>query len=376
MGHNEVYKAEVLKRLAKIHDRVQYLREFWKASSLHGRIDKLSDQINAANFWSDQRHAKGVMQQRSRLEMQLNLLAHYTDQLELCDLMMGDAECDLQEIEELVSALDVTTERAKLSCVFDEEDQADCFVQVKAGAGGREARDWAQMIFSMYLRYGQKAGYKVKVVEESVDEDGMNAGLLELSASAHAQFPYGYLKHEVGTHRLVRISPFDANKNRHTSFVGVDVFPVVDETISCAIDEADIECHYCRSSGPGGQHVNKTDSAVQLHHKPTGITVRCQSDRSQIANRKQAMSILQGRLYQLELDKRQQAKQERLAALGAIAWGSQVRSYVLHPYRLVTDVRTRHTDQDPDRVLGGGLQGFLDSAVSMLSVGKDDTDVA
>jgi peptide chain release factor 2 len=371
MERNEVHNTEVLKRLKKIQESVEYLGEFWGLSSLQSRIDALSAEIDAPDFWSAQRHAKQTMLKRSQLESQLNSITQYKSQLDLCNLMLDDPEYE-KEIDQIVTELDVNTHRAKLSCVFDDEDQADCFVQVKAGAGGREARDWAQMLFSMYLRYGQKVGYKVSIVEESVDEDGMNNGLLQISASTNAQFPYGYLKYEAGTHRLVRISPFDANKNRHTSFASVDVFPVVDETISCDIDEADIECHYCRSSGPGGQHVNKTDSAVQLHHKPTGIIVRCQSGRSQIANKKQAMSILQGRLHQLELDKRQQAKKDRLASRGAIEWGSQIRSYVLQPYRLVKDTRTQHADQDPESVLGGDLQGFLDSAVSVLSIQHQD----
>lgn len=360
-------KVELRKLLDSVEQCIAYLDKLWCVQKLSEKIKELSDQTLAPDFWSDQDRARLLMKEKSLLEFKQNTVQEYKDLCELYRLMLDESDCDA-EVDGLVQELSRAANRTKLSCLFDDTDKSDCFVQVKAGAGGREARDWAGMVFRMYYRYAQKVGYQVKVLEEVIDADGMDSGLLQVLSQAGAQFPYGYLKHEAGAHRLVRISPFDSNKNRHTSFVGVDVFPVVDETIQPEIDEKDLERHFCRASGAGGQHVNKTDSAVQLHHKPTGIMVRCQSDRSQHANLKQAMAILHARLYQRELDKQQQDKQARLDSLGSMAWGSQVRSYVLHPYKLVTDIRTRHEDTNPDRVLEGDIQAFLDSAVARASL--------
>jgi peptide chain release factor 2 len=349
----------LFKRLAA---DIAYLKQVWASDTLVAQIADLDHRSQSPDFWQDQATAATIMKQKSLLESRLQDITDYEETLELSQL------CEPDEIDCLLLPLQTKVERSKLACIFKPEDSLDCFVQVKAGAGGKEARDWAGMIFRMYNRYAERTGYKLQLLEESVDADGMNYGLLKICASSTTAFPYGYLKHESGSHRLVRISPFDSNRNRHTSFVGVDVFPVTDKTIDIQIDERDIERQCCRSSGAGGQHVNTTDSAVRLHHKPTGIVVRCESGRSQHKNLEEAMNILRGKLYQHELQKQQASEQERLAALGSISWGAQIRSYVLHPYQLVLDLRTRYESQNPQNVLDGDLQGFLDSAVTHFSL--------
>lgn len=352
--------------LEKFIKDIDYLKQSWDFKTLQQRIDALEKQTLDPEFWKDPDDAVIVMKEKSLLESRLQSIREYLDCFELCEL------CDSQEdLAAILIPAQMSIERTKLSCVFKKEDLLDCFLQVKAGAGGKEARDWAGMVFRMYCRYAEKTGYKTEIVEEDVDTEGMNYGLIKIRSSSSVRFPYGYLKYEAGSHRLVRISPFDANRNRHTSFVGVDIFPVTDKTIDIQIDEKDIEKQCCRSSGAGGQHVNTSDSAVRLHHKPTGIAIRCESGRSQHKNLEEAMNILRGKLYQYELQKQQASEQERLAALGSISWGAQIRSYVLHPYQLVIDLRTRHEDLNPQRVLDGELQGFLDSAVMKLSLQRE-----
>jgi len=263
----------------------------------------------------------------------------------------GEAKAKLEVIEETLHRLDL--ERT----LGGEHDAGDAIVTVHPGAGGTEAQDWAEMLVRQYLRWCERRGYKTEIVEY---QPGEGAGVKSATFTVEGPYAYGYLKSEAGVHRLVRISPFDANARRHTSFSSVFVFPQIEDDVEVEIDESDLRIDTYRSSGAGGQHVNKTDSAVRLTHLPTGIVVACQNERSQHKNKATAMKILRARLYELEMQK----KQERIDAMHKtkkeIAWGSQIRSYVLHPYRMVKDHRTGHETGNTDAVLDGNLDEFIE----------------
>ena len=248
------------------------------------------------------------------------------------------------------------------------DDRRNAIVNLHPGAGGTEAQDWAEILLRMYLRWCDRRGYRKEILEY---QPGEEAGVKSVTFLVEGDYAYGYLKAEAGIHRLVRISPFDANSRRHTSFASVFVYPEVDDDIKIEINEADLRVDTYRSSGAGGQHVNKTDSAVRLTHLPTGIVVACQNERSQHKNRAMAMKILKSRLYELEVEKQKEKMESYHKTKKDIAWGSQIRSYVLHPYRLAKDHRTKHEVGDVDRVLDGDLDPFIKAyLVSRRDAGK------
>lgn len=263
-----------------------------------------------------------------------------------------EARETLQKLEDLVSESEVQR------LLAEEGDEASAVLEINSGAGGTDAADWADMLKRMYLRWAERSGYKVKILDEQPNED---AGIKSCTISVEGPYAYGYLKSEIGVHRLVRISPFDANARRQTSFASVGAWPDVEDDIDIQVNESDLEVQTMRSGGAGGQHVNMTDSAVRLIHKPSGIVVKCQSERSQHKNKATAMKMLKARLYQQELEKRQAERDAVLATKKKIEWGSQIRSYVIHPYRLVKDYRTSHETGDTDAVLDGRLAPFMES---------------
>ena len=307
------------------------------------------------------------MRERSQLESAFENITtietDLADTLELIELseMEGDDEL-LAEAEDSLKSLKVKSDAARLEALLSgEADSNDCFVEIHPGAGGTEAQDWAAMILRMYMRWANMHGMKVDVLEE---QGGDEAGIKSATIKIKGENAYGWLKTESGVHRLVRISPFDSNARRHTSFASVWVYPEIDDTIEIDIVESDCRIDTYRASGAGGQHVNKTDSAVRITHEPTGIVVQCQNDRSQHKNRSQAWDMLRARLYELELKKREEAAQSENDSKSEIGWGHQIRSYVLQPYQLVKDLRTNVETSDTGGVLDGKIDLFLSAALS------------
>jgi peptide chain release factor 2 len=290
------------------------------------------------------------------------------DAIVLIDL--GEAEKDKSAIDEGETALKRLADQGRrsevLALLSGEADGNDSYLEVHAGAGGTESQDWAEMLTRMYIRWGEKRGYKVSMVEASAGEE---AGLKSATLLLKGENAYGWLKTESGVHRLVRISPYDSNARRHTSFASVWVFPVVDDNIEIDIKESDCRIDTYRASGAGGQHVNTTDSAVRITHIPTNIVVASQQERSQIKNRAIAWAMLKSRLYELELKKREEKANAEAASKTEIGWGHQIRSYVLQPYQLVKDLRTGAQSTDPQKVLNGDIDDFVEAALAQRMSG-------
>jgi peptide chain release factor 2 len=307
------------------------------------------------------------MRERNHLETSLNsyqeLERELSDGVTLAELAESEEdEASLHEAQSLLDALKAHAHKLQLqSLLSGEADTNDCYLEVNAGAGGTEAQDWAEMLLRMYCRWAEAHGYKVEWIEESAGEE---AGLKSASVKIKGMNAYGWLKTESGVHRLVRISPFDSQARRHTSFASVWVYPVVDDSIEVDIQDKDLRIDTYRASGAGGQHVNRTDSAVRITHLPTNIVVQCQNDRSQHKNKAQAMSMLKARLYEHELKKREEAAQAEQEAKSDIGWGHQIRSYVLQPYQMVKDLRTQVEKGNAQGVLDGDIDGFLEAALA------------
>jgi len=318
------------------------------------------------------------MQERTALEDQLTAIGRIERELDdqLTMIELGEAEKDQQVIAEAEAALKklgADVARRELEALLSgEADPNDTYVEVHAGSGGTESQDWANMLMRMYSRWAEQHGYKVEYLEET---EGEGAGIKSATIQVKGRNAYGWLKTENGVHRLVRISPFDANARRHTSFASVNVYPVIADRIIVDIKEADVRTDTLRASGAGGQHVNKTESAIRLTHIPTNIVVYCQNDRSQHRNRAQAWQMLRARLYERELKKREVQAAAEQAAKTDIGWGHQIRSYVLQPYQMVKDLRTGVQTSNTAAVLDGDLDQFMEAALAQKAFGDGPEEV-
>jgi peptide chain release factor 2 len=307
------------------------------------------------------------MRERTRLDQAISRYRGFEQRLEdgVTLIEMGEAEDDAATIAEAEADLGrlqaLVAKQQLASLLSGEADGNDCYLEIHAGAGGTEAQDWAQMLVRMYARWADAHGYKIEWMEESAGEE---AGLKSATFRINGENAYGWLKTESGVHRLVRISPFDSQSRRHTSFASAWIFPVVDDAIEIEILDKELRIDTYRASGAGGQHVNKTDSAVRMTHLPTGIVVQCQNDRSQHKNRAAAMKMLRARLYEFELRKREEAAAAEAAAKSDIGWGHQIRSYVLQPYQMVKDLRTGAETGNVQAVLDGDIDAFLEASLA------------
>jgi peptide chain release factor 2 len=320
-----------------------------------------------------------MMRRRQDLENRIGSIRRIeqsiSDSTEL--IAMGEAEGDasiVKDAEKTVEGLNAEVSALELDALLSgEADANDSYLQINAGAGGTESQDWANMLMRMYVRWANQNKYKVEVLDQ---HDGEEAGIKSATLQIKGHNAYGKLKTESGVHRLVRISPYDSNARRHTSFASAWAYPVIDDNIDIQIVESDLKIDTYRASGAGGQHVNTTDSAVRITHIPTNIIVACQAERSQHKNRATAMKMLKARLYELELQKKQEKVDAANAKKTDIGWGHQIRSYVLQPYQLVKDLRTGHASTNPDAVLDGGLDEFIQSSLAHRVYGGDSEDVA
>jgi len=364
--------AETEHKINAIKSSLELLRKHigWDAAT--ARLAELTSLAEDQSLWDDQEKAQKVMREKNRLERMLGGVREMESGLEEAVelITLGEEEGDTElvsDAEASLSELEVVAARRQIeSLLSGEADGNDCFVEINAGAGGTEAQDWAEMLQRMYARWGEARGYKIEYIEESPGEE---AGIKSVTMRFSGDSAYGWLKTESGVHRLVRISPYDSSSRRHTSFASVWVYPLVDDEIEIEIEEKDLRIDTYRASGAGGQHVNKTDSAIRITHMPTGIVVQCQNDRSQHRNRATAFNMLKARLYELELQKREEEANASAAGKTDIGWGNQIRSYVLHPYQMVKDLRTQVEKGNAQGVLDGDIDDFIEASLA-LKVGS------
>lgn len=334
-------------------------------------LEKIEAQISEPDFWGDSEKAQKVMAVRSRLEKALQQQAGFETGVSDAEVLFEFAAEDTdsaRELEALIAKLDSDVTEAEVqSLLAGETDPNNAICSLQAGAGGTDAQDFCQMLLRMYLRWAERKGFKVEILDEQA---GNEAGLKSATFRVEGDYAYGLLATEAGVHRLVRISPFNSGGSRETSFASMFVSPEIDENIEVDIQDKDLRVDTYRSSGAGGQHVNVTDSAVRITHIPTGIVVTCQNQRSQIQNRAVAMQVLRSKLYELELEKRRAETADLEANKMDISFGSQIRNYVLHPYRLVKDTRTKFEQTDVDAVLDGAIDEFIKEFLLFKKTGK------
>ncbi|MGN6548373.1 MAG: peptide chain release factor 2 [Pararhizobium sp.] len=371
-------RTETQTTVDQIKQAISLLRRHLDWDQAVKRLDYLNNKAEDPSLWNDPQEAQKLMRERQQLEDGITGVrqreSQLNDSIELIDL--GEEEGDdevVRDAEETLKALRGDVDRRQIEALLSgEADGNDTYLEVHSGAGGTESQDWAQMLLRMYTRWAERQSFKVEVMEV---HDGEEAGIKSATLLVKGHNAYGWLKTESGVHRLVRISPFDSQARRHTSFSSVWIYPVVDDSIEIEINESDCRIDTYRSSGAGGQHVNTTDSAVRITHIPTGIVVQCQQERSQHKNRDKAWSMLRARLYEEELKRREEAANAEEATKSDIGWGHQIRSYVLQPYQLVKDLRTGVESTSPQEVLDGALDPFMEAALAQRVDGRNGAAV-
>lgn len=370
-------RAEIENQVAEIRKSLGLLRKHLDYDNAVRRLEELNALSEDPDLWNDPSKAQELMKERTRLENGIKALEEseqeLADSIEFIEL--GEMEDDPDTVKEAEAALDDLQERCAKeeiqTLLSGEADSNNCFMEINSGAGGTEACDWASIMLRMYTRWADQHGYKVEYIEETAGEE---AGIKSTTIKVSGHNAYGWLKTESGVHRLVRISPFDSSARRHTSFSSVWVYPEVDDNIEIEIEEKDLRIDTYRASGAGGQHVNKTDSAIRITHIPTNIVVQCQNDRSQHKNRAAAYKMLRARLYEAELQRREAESQAEHEAKTDIGWGHQIRSYVLQPYQMIKDLRTNVETSNSQGVLDGDLDMFMAAALAGRIKGADDED--
>ncbi|MCF1502651.1 peptide chain release factor 2 [Afifella sp. H1R] len=371
-------RAEIENLVDEIREALTLIRRHLDWDVSQKRLAKLNERVEDPTLWDDPQEAQKVMRERQRLETAISgvreIEASIADSIELIELAEEeDDDTVIAEAEKSLVALHKDVQRRQVEALLSgEADASDAYLEVHAGAGGTESQDWASMLLRMYTRWGERRKFSVELISQT---DGEEAGIKSATLLLKGENAYGWLKTESGVHRLVRISPFDSQARRHTSFSSVWVYPVVDDNIEIEIQDKDIRIDTYRSSGAGGQHVNTTDSAVRITHLPTGIVVTS-SEKSQHQNRANAMKALKSRLYEMELKKREESIQEAHEAKSEIGWGHQIRSYVLQPYQLVKDLRTSVEHTTPSEVLDGDLDDFMEAALAQRVGSTDNTEEA
>ncbi len=353
---------ELKGKIEDLRGRFEDVKKVLNPEELREELSKIDDIMSKQGFWEDQDKAKQTIQRRKWLEETLESLEGIEKSLaDVEDLSAITPEEDTDTwaiLEEEMETLDKKLRDLELKTYLSGEmDPKNAYLTIQAGAGGTEACDWADMLFRMYRRWAERKGYDVEIVDITPDDV---AGIKSVTMLIKGPYAYGYLKGEQGVHRLVRISPFDANARRHTSFAAVSVMPQIDEDIKIDIKDEDLKIETFRASGAGGQYVNKTDTAVRITHLPTGIVVSCQQERSQFQNRRKALELLKAKLYQLEQEKLEKKKKELEGEKTDIGWGHQIRSYVFHPYRMIKDLRTGYETGNVDAVMDGEIDEFIE----------------
>jgi peptide chain release factor 2 len=333
---------------------------FFDAPAKRQELKQLEAQISAPEFWDDSERAQKVVQQRSRIEKALSQQENFETTVSDAEVLFEFAQTDEKSLTELQSLIEKSetqvAEAETQSLLAGETDTNNAICSIQSGAGGTDAQDWAQMLLRMYLRWAERKGFKVEILDE---QSGSEAGIKSATFRVEGEYAYGLLSAEAGVHRLVRISPFNSGGSRETSFASMFVSPEIDEDIEVEINDKDLRIDTYRSTGAGGQHVNTTDSAVRITHLPTNIVVTCQNQRSQLQNRVVAMKVLRSKLYELELEKRLANSAELEATKQDISFGSQIRNYVMHPYQLVKDTRTKFEKSHVEAVLDGDIDEFI-----------------
>jgi len=366
---------EVQSKVAELKKRIESFSDAVKADDKKKRIKEIENRsVDDPDFWS-KRESKYLLKEQSKLKKFLNRYDELEETLEniyvYMELFEEGSEEVKQDIEKSVSKLEKLVDEFELTLILnDENDSNNAIVTIHSGAGGTEANDWAAMLYRMYSRWIERKDYKQELLDYI---PGDEAGIKSVTFNVIGDYSYGYLKGENGIHRLVRQSPFDSNNKRHTSFASVFVLPEIDDDIEIDLNESDLRIDTFRASGAGGQHVNTTDSAVRITHEPTGIVVSCQNERSQHKNKAHAMKILKARLYERELEKKNVERQEIEDSKTEMGWGNQIRSYVMHPYKMVKDLRTRHETGNVDAVMDGEIDAFIKSYL-LHTAGISDAD--